>query len=62
MGLLVGQKSICHFLGDVSWSTVRRWIKEEGLPVIQRNGGLPRLLTEHVEEWQRDKLKKKQRR
>lgn len=58
MNLLVGRKAICNFLGGISWATVRRWIKEKKLPVVQDRREQPTLLTSHAEEWQRLRLKK----
>lgn len=59
MGLLVGRKAICRYLGGVDWRTVQRWIKGRGLPVAQANGQRPTLLIEQVDEWQRLRVEKR---
>lgn len=57
MPMLTGRKAICAFMG-VSWTTVKRWIKCRGLPVVQERGMQPTLLDTHVREWQDKRLKK----
>lgn len=36
--LCIGQKEICKFLQVKNWSTVRRFVRHYGLPVIHKNG------------------------
>ena len=58
MGLLVGKKDICRFLGGISWQTARRWARRKGLPLVQENGEPPTLMIEHAEAWQRERVRK----
>jgi hypothetical protein len=56
MRLAVGRKAICALLGNLSWTTVKKWIRQHGLPVVQIKGMPPTLLDEHLLAWQTDRL------
>lgn len=62
--LLVGRKAIMEFLG-VSWSTVRRYRDNHGMPMLTRPGGRPAALTAEIVGWMvkyTEKTRKKARR
>ena len=59
--ILVGRKAICNYL-QVSWSTVKNWIKTRDFPVLQETGRQPILMVDAMIKWEterRESLKKR---
>ncbi|MFP3869238.1 MAG: hypothetical protein ACLFUU_13980 [Desulfobacteraceae bacterium] len=48
--ILYGRKDICNYLG-VSWSTVKRWKRKKGFPLIQPPGLRPMVHTMFILAW-----------
>ena len=58
----VGRKAICEALGVSSWTTVKKWIRQRDLPVLQEPGFRPSLHREHLHRWHRERWKNSQKR
>jgi phage terminase Nu1 subunit (DNA packaging protein) len=54
--ILIGRKAICNHL-NLCWRTVRKWIKQQGLPVIREKGIPPTLHLDHLKDWQEKRQK-----
>lgn len=48
--ILIGRKRISKALG-LSWSTIRRYSKKFGLPILRTPGGRPCITEEIFEMW-----------
>ena len=50
VAIIVGWKDICAALGGISSKTARRWVANEGLPIVAVNG-TPTLSPEALRRW-----------